>query len=369
MNFITTIHRILGTKFPALMQQKTQPAEKNSYFIGSDTELIKKHSQSVDKIIESFSHRLDELEQKLSFISSRQNDIFDMLLAKDATFLASLGNPKPLPLVKCKMELNGAWAFCSQQNNPALPKIVIATLPKSGTYFIGKILTELGYVDPEIHAADYHFDDYRLKTKDESLNFFTDFSYAMPLTMQIQLLQEGQFLVGHISYESVETLKRVGSFLVTIRDLREMFVSWLRFAAKRKPYSNSSWFDKGATEEGLYALMHSDDCVHLLECSRSAIAFFNNHPDHIVRFEDMMGDTEDGLKTAALRIASHTKTHEQDVLRAIASATNTRTKTYSGKRTTLEGIWSDRIEARFIELGCDVMNELLNYPRYWKSAT
>ncbi|MCB6543280.1 sulfotransferase domain-containing protein [Desulfovibrio desulfuricans] len=358
MNFIPTIHRVIGVRLFALMQQKTHAIKKV-------TQLADSNMEAIEDFIETFRHKLDEIEQKLSFVSSRQNDFFDMPLARDATFLTSLDNPKPLPLVKMK---NGSLAFCSQQKNSALPKVVVATLPKSGTYFIGKILTELGYVDPEIHAADWHFDDYRSKTKDEQLNFFTDFSYSMPLTMQIQLLQEGQFLVGHISYESIETLKSE-QFLVTIRNLREMFVSWLRFAVKRKPYSDSSWFDKGATEEGLYELMHSDACNHLLACARSAIAFFNNYSDHVIRFEDMMGDTEDGLKTAVLRIASHTKTHEQDVLRAIVRATNTGTKTYSGKRTTLEDIWSDRIEKRFIALGCDVLNEQLNYPRHWKPAT
>lgn len=74
----------------------------------------------------------------------------------------------------------------------------VTTLPKSGTYFLGAILKELGFEDTEIHAGP-SLTDYRSKTREQSLHDHLRFQVHLPYGVQVFLTLPGQYLLGHIN--------------------------------------------------------------------------------------------------------------------------------------------------------------------------
>lgn len=248
---------------------------------------------------------------------------------------------------------------------PNLPGLFIVTLPKSGTYFWGKILQECGYEDIEIHADGHCFSDYRGHTIREKLDNFTDYTVQMPFFLQTQLIERGQYLLGHLPYFCAEFIKNE-IFIVTVRDLRTVFVSFLRFAQRRRHYANTAWYSLGCTEEALYTFICSPEARELIGPATELCRWVENYPEHVLRFEDLSQPESDGYCKIVDYLGRQTSLGPTAVAAAIERARGTETKTWSGKLSVVEDFWSERIENQFKLLGADVLNERLGYNRVWK---
>ena len=91
-------------------------------------------------------------------------------------------------------------------------------------------------------------------------------------------------------------------------------------------------------------------------------------PDHVVRYEDLEQPGSAVYAGVVEKLSRITGLDADRVSSAIERARGTKTFTYSGKKTSLDGIWSDRVEARFQELQGHILNEQMGYPRDWKRA-
>lgn len=312
-----------------------------------------------------------------SDMCSQRDDLFfnmcQLHSSKQKIFLKVNGGEKVIALYRRGGNLN----FCppkseqmpiasvAMNNAPNLPRLFITTLPKSGTYFWGRILQECGYEDTEIHADGTCFMDYRRRTAEEKPAYFKEDTIKISFALQVQLIDHGQYLLGHLPFYCVEFIKDE-NFIVTVRDLRTVFISLLRFAQLRLPYAHTIWHSLGCTEEALYTFICSPEAQELIVAATELCCWVQNYPEHVLRFEDLSQPKTDGYAKIVNYLGQQTGLDSTTVTAAIERARGAETKTWSGKLSVLEDFWSERIEEQFRLLGADVLNEQLGYDKDWK---
>lgn len=252
--------------------------------------------------------------------------------------------PTPAAFLKSKLE--------------KLPHIFIRTLPKSGTYLMARILCELGYEDIEIHSSDCSFSDYRNHSLYEKLNCAPDYEIKLPFEIQSRLIENGQFLLGHFSYNCAKFISG-DHLIVCIRDLRFVCFSFLRFLQRRKYHCSDFWFNLGETEEALYAFMNSNFINDLRYHAQESIKFIEAYPNKVIKFEDLNNISNN--KYVVDVISATTNVDNSLISIAINESLNKKTLTYSGKTTRIDDVWSDRIEHIFCKSGLNILNSDLGY--------
>lgn len=268
---------------------------------------------------------------------------------------------KPLTLYATKQGLS----FSAQEGNESLPKMVIVTLPKSGTYFWGKILQECGYQDIEIHGGEDIIADYRSLTLQEKLDHVPELGHWLPLHLQLSLLHKGQYLLGHFPFNCL-SLIREKKFFITVRDLRTFVVSWLRFGQRRRCCADTSWHSLGATEEGIFSFLTSPTAQEVIYQAKEIVKWVSAFPDRVLRYEALNSPGSKEFAHIVDTLSSLTGLDAETVDSAISRARGASTVTYSGKPSSTQGIWSERIEEAFCAHKLDLLNEKLGYSREWK---
>lgn len=268
---------------------------------------------------------------------------------------------KPLSLYASKHGLS----FLPHEGNESLPEIVIVTLPKSGTYFWGKILSECGYQDIEIHGHEHRIADYRSLTLQEKLDNSPECGRWLPFYLQLSLLHKGQYLIGHMPFNCLSYL-REKKFFITIRDLRTTIVSVLRFGLKIRNNSRASWYHLGATEEGILAFLNSPTVQDIIFHAEELVKWVSAFPDRVLRFEALNAPGSKEFTHIVDTISSLIGLDAENVTSAIERARGTSTVTYSGKPSSTQGIWSERVEEVFCAHKLDLLNEKLGYSRTWE---
>jgi hypothetical protein len=82
----------------------------------------------------------------------------------------------------------------------------------------------------------------------------------------------------------------------------------------------------------------------------------------VLRFEDVTGlHGERAQVEAASALARFLDEGAAEVTAALRRSVGRETKTYSGRYSTLDGVWSDRTEALFEQTGATELNRLLGY--------
>ena len=259
---------------------------------------------------------------------------------------------------------SGRIHFSSTEGN-GKPPVFLVTLPKSGTYFLGKILEELGYANPQIHAGPDAFHDYRNHSLKEQMDSYLDFAVSLPYSLQIQLTQKGQLLLGHLPFEYAPLLREQTLFL-TIRDLRYVFVSALKFLQRREFYKDRSWFSKGTSEEALFLFISDERAMQFIRSGEQMLEWCKFRPESVIRYEYIIDDKHKYFEPTFKRIANILSLPYSDLLLARERALGQQTHSYSGQPSRLMGIWSERIEEKFQEIGGHVINTSLGYPGNWQ---
>lgn len=268
---------------------------------------------------------------------------------------------KPLALYTSKHGLS----FSAQEGNEYLPEIVIVTLPKSGTYFWGKILQECGYQDIEIHGQAHAIADFRTLTLQEKLDNPLEQVIWLPFHLQLSLLHTGQYLLGHLPFHCLSHL-RGKKFFITTRDLRTAIVSWLRFCQRRRCFADASWYSMGATEEAIFTFLNSAKAQEVFFYIEENAKWVSAFPDRVLRFEALNAPGSKEFTHIVATLSSLTGLDAETVNSAIDRARGSSTMTYSGKPSSTQGIWSERVEEVFCAHKLDLLNEKLGYSRTWE---
>ena len=122
---------------------------------------------------------------------------------------------------------------CARPEQGVVPhRALVCSIPKAGTYFVGELLHRLGVTPTDLHLSSTGLTDYRFATREEGRNEFIRFLHPIPLERSLPLVRPGQFAVGHLECTPAvpgppHRLQEWG--VLAYRDLRDGFVSWLRF--------------------------------------------------------------------------------------------------------------------------------------------
>ena len=306
----------------------------------------------------------DEIKQLKECMRAMNYNILQLALDSETIYINDGDNVCPL-----YRDEHGKLSFTPpvlRKSDPSLPSIIVVTLPKSGTHLWMKILEECGFVLTGVESIPANIVDLRglpadkyYQSKHSIIN--------MPFYLQAQCLRRGEVLPGHMDFSCSEYIQG-RPFLITKRDLRTCTVSMLRHCQRYKSYSGEPWHSLGLTEDALCSFIQSAFFEVELNLCREIIKWDQAFPDHVVRYEDVQQPGSAEYAGVVEKLSRITGLDANSVSAAIERARGTRTFTYSGKKSSLDGIWSDRVEARFQELQGHILNEQLGYSRDWRPA-
>lgn len=247
-------------------------------------------------------------------------------------------------------------------------KVVLLTIPKGGTYLLASMLENLGLVDLEVHLSESLLSDYRGLSVEEKVARARLVNRGIPLHVAAKMIQPGQFAVGHIPC-TAPSRDVLSSFvrILCIRELRHALASYLRFELKRVE-ADPEWL-QGAREWASAADNTRRLHGFLSVFGEGYLALVRNihdwarEPDVLVcRFEHLLGDQGPAVQESmAAAVASQVGMPPHMGIRALREVIGKPTLTFSGRRTTLHGLWDDTAEAIFRRLGGPDINEALGY--------
>ncbi len=243
----------------------------------------------------------------------------------------------------------------------------IISIPKAGTYLVAELLRLLGCVPTQLHIWKSGLSDYRQAASIQQMREeYARFNVEIPLSHSLRLVHPGQFAVGHLECD-VETRPALSSFktLFVYRELRDAFVSWLRFYMDAK---------RGGTEiQALQAVPDGPErTLGLLDlCGqwffgmvREIIPWMKEQTTLCVRFETLYGDHGTEARHELVRdLYRHFEVPNSatDVDELINKVIGARTLTWSGKRSQRGDYWNEQVESRFRDLGGPELNAQLGY--------
>lgn len=266
------------------------------------------------------------------------------------------------PVLRLWRASDGTLAFVADAGAKPF-KVAVVTLPKAGTYLMAEVLVELGYVNTHLHAWAGGVEDGRDRPAEQAPADYLAHRVALPVEVSAPLIRPGQFWVGH--FEAVPCRGPLAGFrkILMIRDLRFGLVSFMRWMAKpgRGGAAADAWRHLPETTEKLLAFFETHGRGYLTWCAD--IVGWCETPDVcVLRFEDVAGlHGEPAQADAATALATFLVEVPEAVGAALRRSVGRTTKTYSGRLSSLEGLWSPRVEQVFEEAGGVELNRVLGY--------
>lgn len=244
-------------------------------------------------------------------------------------------------------------------------RVALITIPKSGTYFLGEILKGIGFLDAGIHGAIWGFNDHRSGSKSQILNEITERNVRVPIEEYIDLIRPGEFFLNHLPDE-LRTRVATASFkrIFLVRNLRDCFVSYMRYVAKLGLLSSRSdgWSDLSSRVTQMERFAEIDG-QRFFELARPLEGWAVEPGTLQIRYEDIMGDNGKERRDAAVdAIIAHVGVPPADTMRPDLDRIREHdTLTATGARSKASEWWSPRVEAKFVELGGEALSRSLGY--------
>jgi hypothetical protein len=243
-------------------------------------------------------------------------------------------------------------------------RIAVISVPKSGTYLLGEILKSIGFLDVGIHGAAWGFQDFRVGSIEEKLSQIAMRTVRLPIEEYVDLIRPGQFVLGHFPHE-LRVLTAITGFkrILLVRDLRDCFVSYMRYVARLGALSgNAPDWSKLQDKISQMELFAETEGAQFFELVRPLQGWLTDRGTLLVRYEDLMGDHGKTRLAAALKaMVDHIGVFGDGAVPDIARARVVDTLTATGERTNRVEWWSAKVEGRFEELGGTTLNALMGY--------
>jgi Sulfotransferase domain len=262
--------------------------------------------------------------------------------------------------------LNAKDQLCfRREQGPNPDAVVVVSVPKSGTYLFGEVLTALGVESTHIHVATYGFQDLRYVSRDFAITQAAETFVMIPSDKTLPLVLSGQQVVSHFPFtpDVHDQLKRF-KILFTYRDVRDTFVSTMRWVAKKGKAVGSpeGWEDQPDSPEKMLKFIEKHGAHYLwdIKCMKDWTA----QPGVLsLSFEELQGDFGPDRQTRAVqRIADLVgiPLPEGGVGPILEKSLGKETLTFSGKRSSRDGVWSDKVDKFFRDYGADEIDA------FWK---
>jgi hypothetical protein len=244
-------------------------------------------------------------------------------------------------------------------------RVLVCSVPKAGTYLVGELLRRLGVVPTGLHLSANGLTDYRFATRDEARREYSRFNHPVPLARALPLVRPGQYAVGHLECTPAVRAHLSGFKVVFIyRDLRDAFVSWLRFHRDtgREDHLNWIWAEHPDPREQLVLFLRAMGETFFETCGW-LLPWYSDPAAFPVRFETLHGDDGPAARERACRELAAFLDHPDPagapaVLPGLLTA---QTLTSSGARTRRDEYWSAAAEELFLRFGGRELNETLGY--------
>lgn len=245
------------------------------------------------------------------------------------------------------------------------PAIVIS-LPKAGTYMLGRFLSRVGYIDSEWHVSEFLLTDYRgMSTEQKRGPLFRERVFHVPIGVSAGLVAAGQFTVGHLPLTPyVRTSLAAFRKLFMYRNLVDAIFSRLRFRidSGREPRS-IPWVSMQPGPEQALAYLDAVGRQRLHD-GLAPLLDWAGEPDVVpIAYEELVGDGGESAQDACIaRIAGAIGMPMDDARQTfMADVVGQQTPTFSGRRTEA-GVYLDRrVEARLEDWGILDLNRRLGY--------
>lgn len=267
--------------------------------------------------------------------------------------------------VSFELDANGAPVLV-RRVGPGTVGVVVISLPKAGTYLVAALLERLGWVDTHAHLGEDSFSDYRDRTRREMVEDFAALRVALPLEHSLRLVRPGQFAVGHLPYRkaNVALLKPYRKLFVC-RELRAALVSWMRFSMNkgRGEQFGVAWKAIARERDRMAEFLRLFGPTYL-GLAHAVSLWLTSPAICALRYETLMGDHGETEKLDMLEAAARYLGAPQaraQLAQAAAAVVGKETKTWSGRRSSLEGYWDERCEQWFEENGGVALNAVLGY--------
>jgi Sulfotransferase domain len=232
-------------------------------------------------------------------------------------------------------------------------RVVVVSIPKSGTYLVAELLKTLGYRWTGMHLAETAYTDYSGSQLQEARENPGRFARSEPLSVSLTRIHAGEFAVGHLPFkrEVVEAVRPFKRLFVT-RDLRSALISYMRFmqTTGRLGARQLAWYSIPDLRQRCQVFLRTSAPYMLQRFYEGMIGWSNLDGTLHVRFEELTNDTPQGAGTieSVATFLGVSNCEARAVLRAsLASETITK----SDGLTRLEDYWSDEAEKCFIEIG------------------
>ena len=249
-------------------------------------------------------------------------------------------------------------------------KAFVNSLPKAGTYFLGEILSELGWRNSDIHMSPFSLTDYRGRSLDEKLSKARQLSYPIGFDASVQFLKPGQFSVGHIAF-SGRNRKLLNNFkvLLAVRRWRDCLASFMYFEAKRialdpKRFAaeKSAWVSGETPQEKFigYLEVFGEQQTRL---AKTLVPWVDQDGVFPVKFEEIVGefgkDAQDKCVTLLLKYLGIEPT--DDAKKVVLDCVDTPTLTFSGGRSGADDLWSPEAQKLFQSFGGPSIEKRFGY--------
>jgi hypothetical protein len=248
-------------------------------------------------------------------------------------------------------------------------RIAVITIPKSGTYLLGAMLSKLGYNNCGIHAANWGFADLRFGSKKEILNTMHSRNFTIKFEDYIDLICPGEYVLSHLpANEQTEILLHDFKKIIAIREIRACIVSFMRYTATHNFSTHCfEWKEMPENPEKMLTFLKTEGENFFL-LATPVIGWLQKPNVCVLKYEELMGDMgELGIKQALQRIYSFLSvpdtislTFNLDEILAVDTITK------SDKRSFVSPYWNDDVEALFVELGGQLLNDKLGYKNSWR---
>jgi hypothetical protein len=248
-------------------------------------------------------------------------------------------------------------------------RVLVASIPKSGTYLLGKVLAETGLVDTRIHihGGGESFTDYRFSSLEFGRRNSEALYRKLPLQTVISLVAPGQFVVGHLAARRYDRQWTDIKPIFLYRNLRDSYVSFMRWQARtgRGTSTSDGW---GSLPEGPEKLLRWDrlEGGRLFNAAKRMLKWKQVEHALAVSYEELNGDQGHRVQRDAFkRLLNFLGIGDRIGIEGLIAATvNAETMTFNKtpeSAMSRETYWSERVEEAFRSRGLHELNSRLGY--------
>jgi hypothetical protein len=239
-------------------------------------------------------------------------------------------------------------------------RIVIVSVPKSGTYLLSELLKNRGFVQTFMHMGSTWADFFNPRRLEEGRTDPEKFRQPLPLKAALTRIPDHGFAVGHLAY-SYETVRLLSRFKLIFlkRDLRDCIVSHMRFfiATGRCNARSANWYQEPDKRKQLIMFMLRAGLPLCLGIYENLVGWNEMADLFTLKFEDLIAGNITVIQQLLDYLGNRRTVSTDDMARVFAADTLTKSAT----PTRWQDYWSDDAEAIFRECRGHELNAELGY--------